>query len=274
MTYSEGGGNRVLLVLHGGPGVPCDCVRDAHLAYADQGYRVVSWDQLGCGESDQPDDPSLWTVERYVEEMEAVRTALGLGRVVLLGHSWGGTLGLEYCLAYPGNVVALVAVTIAFDQRQLQLGYATKKSDVGPETMRMIARREIDGTRDHPEYRAAMTILDYRHMCRMEEWPASVLKSMQTVGRGPWWTMFGPQSYNCTGTLRNYNRNDDLYRLRLPVLMLASEHDYILPELVSASAQLIPGAICVVFRSCGHMPFWEDPTTYHRTLSHFLSRLS
>ena len=274
MTYSEGTGDRVLLVLHGGPGVPCDYVRDAHLAYAQQGYRVVSWDQLGCGESEQPIDTSLWNVPRFVEEVEAVRSTLGLEQVLLLGHSWGGTLGLEYCLAYPQHVKAFIAVTIAFDQPLLQQGYVRKKQDLGAETVRMLALREAEGSTDHPEYQAAITILTYRHTCRMEKWPDPVVKSMRTVGRGPWRTMFGPYSFNCTGTLRNYNRNDDLHRLQMPVLMLASEHDYILPEFVDASAQLIPNAKCLIFRNCAHMPFWENPAVYHRTITQFLEELS
>ena len=99
-AFSEGDGDDAMLVVHGGPGVPSNYVRDAHLRYAEEGFRVVSWDQLGCGESDRPDDDSLWTVERYVEEMETVRSALGLGRVSVVGNSWGGMLGLEYCLAH------------------------------------------------------------------------------------------------------------------------------------------------------------------------------
>lgn len=272
MTYSVGEGPRVLLVLHGGPGVPCDYVRDAHIAYADKGFRVVSFDQLGCGELDQPDDPSLWTVDRYIEEVETVRSTLELGQVVLLGHSWGGTLGVEYCLAYPQNVAAFIAVTIAFDQPLLQQGYIRKKQDLGAETVRMIALREAEGSTDHPEYQAAMTILKYRTMCRMETWPEPVLKSMQTVGPGPSRTMFGPFLYNCTGNLRNHNRNDDLHRLPMPVLMLTSEHDYILPEFVFASASLIPNARCVIFRNCAHMPFWEDPEAYHPVVTGFLEQ--
>ena len=86
-AFSEGEGDDVILVVHGGPGVPSNYVRDAHLCYAAQGYRVVSWDQLGCGESDRPDDDALWTVERYVDEMETVRGTLGLGRVAVVGNS-------------------------------------------------------------------------------------------------------------------------------------------------------------------------------------------
>ena len=78
-VYSYGAGERVLLCLHGGPGLPCDYVRDSHSVMAAHGYRVVVYDQLGCGQSDKPDDTALFTVPRYVEEVEAVRTALGLG---------------------------------------------------------------------------------------------------------------------------------------------------------------------------------------------------
>ena len=116
-AYGEGEGDDVILVVHGGPGVPCNYVRDAHLRYADQGYRVVSWDQLGCGESDRPDDDSLWTVERYTQEMETVRSALGLGRVAVVGNSWGGMLGLEYCLAHAANAEWMAGVGYFHDDR-------------------------------------------------------------------------------------------------------------------------------------------------------------
>ena len=89
VTYSFGSGDEVLLCLNGGPGLPCDYVRDSHSRLAGDRFRVVAFDQLGCGASDRPDDDSLWTLERYVEEVEIVRTTLGLGKVHLLGQSWG-----------------------------------------------------------------------------------------------------------------------------------------------------------------------------------------
>jgi proline iminopeptidase len=87
-----------LLIVHGGPGVPCAYVYHAHTAYAAEGFEVASWDQLGCGRSDRPEDKALWTVARYVEEVEEVRRQLGWERFLLLGNSWGGMLGIEYCL--------------------------------------------------------------------------------------------------------------------------------------------------------------------------------
>ena len=270
MTYSVGSGPNVLLVVHGGPGAPSPYVRDAHVQYAKRGYRVVSWDQLGCGESDKPDDDSLWTVSRYVEEMETVRDQLRLGKVSVVGNSWGGMLGLEYCIAFPENVKCYVAGNIGFNMPLLQQGFVRVKRNLGEETVRMIALRESEGTTDHPEYQAAMTILLYRHMCRMEAWPEPVKRTLDDIGHGPWDQMFGPQLFNCTGVLRNYDRMGDLHRVKTPTLITASEHDYILPEYVSVSREYMPNAHYVIFRGCAHMPFWEDPEAYHKAVGAFL----
>ena len=96
-----------LLVLHGGPGVPHDYLEDL-ARLADEGRPVVFYDQIGCGRSDHPDDAALWTMATYVDELSAVRDALGLDRVHLFGHSWGGWLALEYALGRPSGLASLV----------------------------------------------------------------------------------------------------------------------------------------------------------------------
>ena len=96
-----------LLVLHGGPGVPHDYLQDL-ARLADEGRPVVFYDQIGCGRSDHPDDAALWTMATYVDEVAAVRDALGLDRVHLFGHSWGGWLALEYALGRPSGLASLV----------------------------------------------------------------------------------------------------------------------------------------------------------------------
>ena len=87
----------------------------------DKGYRVVTYDQLGCGRSDRPKDPSLWRIERYVEEVETVRKAMGLGRIHLLGHSWGGWLAIEYALKYRKSLRSLVLSNTCGDMPHLSL---------------------------------------------------------------------------------------------------------------------------------------------------------
>ncbi|UIU18045.1 alpha/beta fold hydrolase [Klebsiella michiganensis] len=98
VAYQFGDGDETILCLNGGPGLPCDYLREAHACLKQHGYRVIAFDQLGTGKSDRPDDASLWTMARYVREVETVRRTLGLGQVHLLGHSWGGWLAIEVAL--------------------------------------------------------------------------------------------------------------------------------------------------------------------------------
>jgi L-proline amide hydrolase len=106
------GAKLALLVAHGGPGLPHDYLEDL-AGVADDQRAVVFYDQLGCGRSDHPDDPALWVMETFVDELATLREALGLDRVHLLGHSWGGWLALEYALGNPpGGRVGESGVTV------------------------------------------------------------------------------------------------------------------------------------------------------------------
>src|SRR5262245_4154635 len=119
VTYSYGSGDEVLFLLNGGPGLPCNYLRDPLIALADQGYRVVTYDQLGCGRSDKPTDKSLWTMSRYVEEVETVLRALDLPPVHLLGHSWGGWLSIEFALTYQSSIRSLILSNTCGDMPHL-----------------------------------------------------------------------------------------------------------------------------------------------------------
>ena len=172
VTYSFGAGDEVVLCLNGGPGLPCDYLRVPHACLADHGYRVVAYDQLGCGESDRPSDPSLWTIERYAQEVEAVREALGLGRVHLLGQSGGGWLSIEYGVTFPHGLKTVLLENTCGDMPHLVGELERLRAALGPETVAMMQQHEAEGTLDHPEYQAAITILNHRHVCRLKEWPA------------------------------------------------------------------------------------------------------
>lgn len=272
--YRSGQGGTPLLVVHGGPGVPCSYLYEAHKPYAAQGFDVVSWDQLGCGASDRPDDPALWVVERFVEEVEAVRAQLGWDRFILLGNSWGGMLGIEYVLRHQHRVRALVIGNSAASMPRLIRGFDRCKLALGEATARMMSLREADGTVGHPEYQAAKTILMYRHMCRMEVWPEPLTRAMapEAVGEGPFTAMFGPHFFNCSGSLRDWDRMADLPAIRVPTLLTTSEWDYLLPEYSRLAAEHIADSRLVVFRDSGHLPFWDAAARYHPALLDFLER--
>ena len=271
MTYSLGEGPNTLLMVHGGPGCPSMYLRDSHEALATEGWRLVTWDQLGCGESPCHSVPIQWSLDRSVDELEAVRSGLGLGEVDLLGQSWGGVLGLEYVLRHRERVRRFVAADTAFDLPRMQRGFEAKKLALGTETCTMMAKHEAMGTVDHPEYLAAVTLLMYRHLCRLHPWPASLGWCMQNLGTDIFSTMFGPYFFQCTGSIRDWNRMDALWDLHTPVLLVHGEYDYILPELASMARDRLPNGNLAFFPGCSHMPFFEDPDGYIRVVSEFLA---
>jgi len=271
-VYSFGSGDEVLLCLNGGPGLPCDYVRDSHSVLADHGYRVVIHDQLGTGASDHPRDDSLWTIGRYVEEVETVRSALGLGRVHLLGQSWGTWLGFDYLLTHPGNVRSFICANgTAEVPRHLQ-DLERLRSALGPETVAMMARHEAEGTTEHPEYQGAVAILNYRHVCRMQRWPDPLDRSMAGINMDIYGSMWGPNEFTCTGRLRDWDRLADLHRVTQPVLVLCGHHDELGPVSAARIMRGLPNGTLKIFPNSSHMPFFEERADYLGVVLDFLGR--
>ncbi len=270
VAYSFGAGEEVLFCLNGGPGLPCDYVRDAHSWLADKGYRVVAFDQLGCGASDRPDDASLWTIERYVEEVETVRSALDLGVVHLYGQSWGTWLGIEYALSYPKTFKTLTLADGAADIPHLVSELHRLRQALGPETEAMMQRHEAEGTLDHPEYQGAVAILNYRHVCRLDEWPAAVQRSLGDWNMGPYNAIQGPNEFCYTGSIKDWNRVPELPRIAQPALVLCGLHDELTPACAMRMNEALPDSRIKVFKNSSHLPMWEEPEAYFETLLDFL----
>lgn len=261
---------KVLLLLNGGPGLPCDYLLTPHLELMQNGWTLVSYDQLGCGASDKPEDESLWTLARYVAELEEVTRTLGLARYHLLGHSWGTWLGTEFALRNQRDIVKYVFADGDCDTPHLVEQLERLRAALGLETVRMMKRREADGTIDHPEYQAAITLLNYRHVCRLETWPEPLTRSLAQWNMGPYKTIQGPNEFTYTGNIKDWSLIPRLRELRVPCLVLCGEFDE-LP--VACSARIhdaLPDARLKVFAGCSHMPFYEDPTTYFPYLKAFL----
>jgi proline iminopeptidase len=272
VAYSFGSGPETVLCLNGGPGLPCDYLRDAHSCLIDQGYRVVAFDQLGTGASDRPTDPAFWTITRYVAEVETVRQALGLGRVHLLGHSWGGWLGVEYALTHPEALKTVILEDTAADIPHLIGELERLRAALGPETVAMMQRHEAEDTLDHPVYQAAITILNHRHVCRLDHWPAPVKRSLDDWNMGPYGTIQGPNEFLYTGNLKDWNRLPDMHRIEVPVLITCGEHDELTPACHLRMKLALPNARLHVFPNSSHMPFYEEPHAYYPVLLDFLDK--
>jgi proline iminopeptidase len=270
ITYSFGEGEDVILCLNGGPGLPCDYLREAHSCLVDEGFRVVAFDQLGTGASSRPTDASLWTIERYVTEVEAVRSALGLGKVHLLGHSWGGWLAIEYALRHPEHLSTLILESTVADIPHLTTELDRLRGALGSETVTMMQRHEAEGSFTHPEYMAAVTLLNYRHVCRLSEWPAPVSRSLDDWNMGPYNAIQGPNEFLYIGNLKDWNRVPDLHTISVPVLIVCGEHDELTPACAMRMKHAIPQAELHVVPNGSHMSFYENPDDYYPALLNFL----
>ena len=213
VTYSFGAGDEVVLCLNGGPGLPCDYLREPHACLADHGYRVVAYDQLGCGESDKPADPALWTIERYAEEVETVRDALGLGRVHLLGQSWGGWLSIEYGVTFPHSLKTVILEDTCGDMPHLVSELERLRAALGPETVAMMQQHEAEGIARPPGVSGRDHDPELPPRLPPQGMAGAAAPLARGLEHGHLRTMQGPNEFLYTGNLKDWNRIPDMHRI-------------------------------------------------------------
>jgi len=269
----HGSGARTpLLVLHGGPGIPHDYL--ANLAELGDERPVIFYDQLGCGRSDRPEDASLWTRERFVRELAAVRAALGLDEVVLYGHSWGSILAVDALAgrgAPPaegvrGVILAGPALSIPRWSEDAQRLIAS----LPPQHIEAIREGESSGRVDTEAYHAATEAYYRLYVCRAEPWPAELEAAFAGMGASVYVTMNGPTEFTITGLLKDLDVTPQLPGLRLPALLICGEFDGATPETTRAYAAQLPGSDVIVVPGASHVANYERPVEYFRALRRWL----
>jgi proline iminopeptidase len=266
---SVGDGGVPLLCLHGGPGAPHDYMEPLE-QLADR-RRVVFYDQLGCGNSDIPDDLSLWTVERFMDELDAVRDALGLERVHLLGSSWGGMLAMQYILDRDRPPVSLItAGSPASSPRWNEICQELLDEMPAPER-ELIERLEAEGKMLSPEYEEAMLPFYRRHVCRLDPWPDYVVRSFDRMATTIYHHMAGPSEFRIIGTLKDWDIMDRLGEIRVPALITCGEYDECRPVHTREVAARIPGSRLEIVPDASHLSFAERPDVFMPLVNGFLA---
>jgi L-proline amide hydrolase len=271
---SVGGGegeHTPLLILHGGPGVPHDYLENLE-ALASDTQRVIFYDQLGCGRSDQPDDTSLWRVERFVEELATVRRELGLDRVHILGQSWGGMLAIEYALTQPQGLVSLI-LSNTTSSIPLWVAEANRlRSELPPEVNDTLARHEAAGTTDDQEYQDAMQVFYDRHVVRVKPMPEYVQRALANTGF-VYAYMNGPSEFHVIGVIKDWDRTDRLSEIQVPTLILSGRYDEATPAINTILHKGITGSEWILFENSSHLSHVEEPELYMQTVRAFLDRV-
>lgn len=269
---SAGEGDRALLLLHGGPGGNSEDL-SPFLELAADGFRVVRYDQLGSWRSDQPDDPSLWNVLRFVAEVERVRQALDLGAMHLLGQSWGAFLAIEYALHHGEHLRSLTLASGAASTRECVAGMDAWRRELPAETQAIMARYEASKDYAHPEYVAAMNTLYGRNFCRVSPWPEPLKTASEHMSLPVYSHMWGPNEFTCTGTLIEWDRTDRLPEIAVPTFITVGEFDEVHPSCAETLHRGIAGSRLEIFAGCGHAAHLEDHERFKTILLAFLNRV-
>jgi proline iminopeptidase len=270
-----------VLLLHGGPGATHEYLEacDSYLPAA--GIEYYYYDQLGSGFSDQPEEPSLWELDRFVDEVEQVRSALGLGRrnFVLYGQSWGGLLAIEYALRYQQHLRGLVISNMmssapaynAYAQRVLMPG-------MDQAALAEIMRLEAAGETDDPRYMDLLNKHHYlRHVLRMpiDDWPDPVQRAFANINPAIYVPMQGPSELGMSGDakLAHWDRSDDLHRIEVPTLVIGARYDTMDPDHMDMMARRLPAGRYLYCANGSHLAMYDDQVTYFRGLVEFLRDL-
>jgi proline iminopeptidase len=258
-----------ILCLHGGPGATHDYLLSLE-DLAQFGYRVVLMDQLGCGKSERPRGTSLYSIEHNVEEVEGVRTALRLGKIHLLGSSYGGALAIATALKYQRNLRSLI-ITGGLASVPLTVREMNRLiKRLPPKTRAAIAKYEAAKDYENPKYLAAVMEFYRRYVCRLPIWPKEVVYSFDHISRPVYHTMNGPNEFTIIGTIKDWDVTDQLPKIRLPTLITVGRYDEVTPAVARSIHRGIQGSKLVQFEKSAHLAMWEERARYIQVVRDFL----
>ena len=270
-TDRVGNGPTKMLTLHGGPGFAHDYLECFEDFLPQKGVTFYYYDQLGVGNSDIPTDASLWTIDRYREEVEQVRQGLGLDNFVLFGHSWGGMLGIEYALKYQKHLKALVISNMTAGVPSY-IAYVNKiRAALPEEDRRILDKYEATADYQNPEYEQVMMGKIYaEHIYRGDPWPEPLMRTLKKVNPQIYNTMQGPNEFVINGNFKDWDRWNDLAKIKVPTLILGAVYDEMNPDDLRRMATLIPHSRVVILNG-SHLAMYDDQEAYFRALTQFLS---
>jgi proline iminopeptidase len=270
-TKKLGEGSVKVLLLHGGPGFSHEYLEAFESFLPQAGIEMYYYDQLGCNNSDQPDDLSLWTLARYTEEVEEVRRALGLEHFVLYGHSWGGMLAIEYALKHPEHLRGLVISNMTAGVQSFLKRADYIKRHLPQDTQTRLAALEAKQDYDSPEYQNLMMDELYtKTLCRTHPWPEPVSRTFRHVNDKVYNTMQGKSEFLVTGNLKEWERWDRLPDLKVKTLTVGAQYDEMDPQDMKKMAALMPDAAYAFCPNGSHFCMWDDQRVYFEQLLGFL----
>jgi len=264
----ENSGKKPLLVLHGGPGSAHNYMLSLSTLATDR--QVIFYDQLGCGLSDRPDDASLWTVQTFVDEVAEVRRQLKLTDIHLLGHSWGGMLAIEYLLTQPKGIRSAVLASAMISMPLYQAEVELLKQELPKDVYEAMTAHEQAGTTDTNAYHEQLKLYNRQHIYRGEKFPDEYAAPKDGFGAKVYHTMWGASEAYADGTLKDWDKIDELPKITIPTLITSGQYDELTPHQALITHRQIKNSQIEIFTAASHSAHIERAEDYCTIVSDFL----
>jgi proline iminopeptidase len=260
-----------VLLLHGGPATGHEYMECFESFFPKEGFEFYEYDQLGAPYSDQPEDSSLWTIDRYVDEVEQVRQAIGAdsSNFYVLGNSWGGILAMEYALKYQQNMKAMIVANMVAscpDYNKYAQEVLAKQMD--PKVLQKIKDIETRKDFSNPRYEELLMPNFYQqHICRLKEWPDPVVRAFAhmdntKVSKQIYVIMQGPSEFGLSGRLLNWDIKNRLKEIKIPTLMVGAKYDTMDPRAMEEQSKMVQNGQYLYCSNGSHLSMWDDQKTF------------
>ena len=268
-----------VLLLHGGPGLTHEYLQPLAEFLPEAGIEVYLYDQLGSYFSDQPDEPDLWEIPRFVDEVEQVRLALGLGpdNFYLYGQSWGGILAIEYALVHGDQLKGLI-ISNMMSSIPLYNRYAEEVlfPQIDPDVLAEIKAFEAAEDYENPRYMELLMEHHYvHHILRApaDQWPDEVNLMFEHINPKIYVLMQGPSELGASGRLLDWDRTGDLSKIETPTLVIGATHDTMDPSHLEWMASEFPNGQFLLCPDGSHCAFYDDQEIYMEGLIRFIKEV-
>ena len=264
-----------VLLLHGGPAMTHEYMECFETFFQREGFEFYEYDQLGSYYSDQPKDSSLWTTERFVDEVEQVRKAIGADKnnFYILGNSWGGILAMEYALKYQQNMKGLLVANMMASAPDYGK-YADKvlSKQMKPEVLAEIRSLEAKKDFNNPRYMELLIPNYYQqHLCRLKDWPDGLNRASKHVNNEIYTMMQGPSEFGISGRLAKWDIKKRLPEITIPTLMIGAKYDTMDPKAMEEQSKLVKKGRYLYCPNGSHLAMWDDQKVFMNGVIEFIN---
>jgi proline iminopeptidase len=268
-----------VLVLHGGPALTHEYLECYQSLFQPAGIEFYEYDQLGSYYSDQPKNDSLWTLERFTDEVEQVRTQLGLNKdnFILLGQSWGGILAMEYALKYQQNLKGLIISNMMSSYPDYGKYNEKLRQELRPSLLDSLKQYESKGDYANATYQKLVFDEFYtKHICRMpaDEWPEPITRSFKHINSHVYELLQGPSEFVPGGLLEKWDVTDRLKEISTPTLMIGAHFDSMDPEFMEKMSKQVQKGSYLYCDKGSHLCMWDDQQTYFIGVLEFIHKIN